>query len=88
PNPTDILEFIQKKVLPVVQETFLPFPVKAIERMLDDIIDIICYTFSVNICCGQSTKEFKDVVHIRGNERNEFGNVLYCGDTETYVTTE
>ena len=39
----------------MVQEKYLPFPIKEIRRTLDEIINIIRYVFSVSICYGQST---------------------------------
>ncbi|RHZ62874.1 hypothetical protein Glove_334g11 [Diversispora epigaea] len=48
----------------VVQEIFLLFPVETIERTFDDIIKIIHYCFSVNICCSQSTKDHTPFVLI------------------------
>jgi len=39
----------------IVQEKYLPFPVKEIKRTLDEIINLIRYIFSVSICYGQST---------------------------------
>ncbi|RHZ83510.1 hypothetical protein Glove_91g32 [Diversispora epigaea] len=39
----------------VVQDIYLPFLVKAMKRTLNDIINIIRYIFSVEICHGQST---------------------------------
>jgi hypothetical protein len=39
----------------IVQEQYLPFPIKEMERTLDEIINLIRYVFSVSICYGQST---------------------------------
>ncbi|RHZ88001.1 hypothetical protein Glove_26g233 [Diversispora epigaea] len=52
----------------VVQDIYLPFLVKAMKRTLNDIINIIRYIFSVEICHGQSTIGFEDVVQIRGTQ--------------------
>jgi len=39
----------------IVQEKYLPFPIKKMRRTLDEIINIIRYVFSISICHGQST---------------------------------
>jgi len=39
----------------IVQEKYLPFPIKEMRRTLDEIINIIRYVFSISICYGQST---------------------------------
>jgi hypothetical protein len=39
----------------IVQEKYLPFPIKEMERTLDEIINLIRYVFFVSICYGQST---------------------------------
>jgi hypothetical protein len=39
----------------IVQEKYLPFPVKAIKRTLDEIMKIIGFVSNVKICHGQST---------------------------------
>ncbi|RHZ87681.1 hypothetical protein Glove_33g145 [Diversispora epigaea] len=52
----------------IVQEIYLPVSNKLIKRTINDIIKIIDYAFSVNICSGQSTKGFEDVTKIRGNQ--------------------
>lgn len=39
----------------IVQEKYLPFPIKEMERTLDEIINLVRYVFSVSICYGQST---------------------------------
>src|SRR5579859_1065803 len=40
----------------ILQETYLPFPVKAMKRTLNDIENLIQFVFSLKICYGQSTK--------------------------------
>ncbi|RHZ86144.1 hypothetical protein Glove_54g111 [Diversispora epigaea] len=52
----------------VVQDVYLSFPINAIERTLGDIINIIHYVFFVQICHGQSTIGFEDIIHIRGTQ--------------------
>ncbi|RHZ58755.1 hypothetical protein Glove_368g16 [Diversispora epigaea] len=49
----------------MVQDNYLPFPTKMMKRTLEDIINIVCYTFHINICEGQSIIGFEDVVKIR-----------------------
>ncbi|CAG8436595.1 9372_t:CDS:10 [Diversispora eburnea] len=49
----------------VVQDIYLPFPIETIKRTLNDIINIIRYVFSAEICHGQS---FEDVVQICGTQ--------------------
>ncbi len=39
----------------IVQEKYLPFPIKKMRRTLNEIINIIRYVFSISICYGQST---------------------------------
>lgn len=39
-----------------IQETYLPFPVKAMQRTYDEVKGLIEYIFNLNICQGQSTK--------------------------------
>ncbi|RHZ77457.1 hypothetical protein Glove_177g88 [Diversispora epigaea] len=46
----------------VVQDIYLPFLVKAMKRTLNNIINIIYYIFSVEICYGQSTIEQKELI--------------------------
>ncbi|RHZ53790.1 hypothetical protein Glove_437g23 [Diversispora epigaea] len=57
----------------IVQDIYLLFSIKAMERTIDDIINIIRYVFSVKVCCEQSTVGFEDVIQIRGTQlvRNE-----------------
>ncbi|RHZ47140.1 hypothetical protein Glove_590g2 [Diversispora epigaea] len=52
----------------MVQDDYLPFPTKMMKRTLEDIINIVCYTFHINICEGQSIIGFEDVVKIRGTQ--------------------
>ncbi|RGB26258.1 hypothetical protein C1646_820517, partial [Rhizophagus diaphanus] len=52
----------------IVQEKYLPFPIKEMKRTLNKIINIIRYVFSVSICYGQSTSGFENVTHIRGTQ--------------------
>ena len=40
----------------IVQEKYLPFPIKEMRRTLDEIINIIRYVFSISICYEQSTR--------------------------------
>jgi hypothetical protein len=39
----------------IVQEQYLPFSIKETKRTLDEIINLVRYIYSVNICYGQST---------------------------------
>ncbi|PKB95609.1 hypothetical protein RhiirA5_385892 [Rhizophagus irregularis] len=52
----------------LVQEKYLPVPVKETERTLDEIINFIRYIFAVSICYGMSTSGFEDVTRIRGTQ--------------------
>ncbi|RHZ60077.1 hypothetical protein Glove_359g27 [Diversispora epigaea] len=52
----------------VVQNIYLPFPTKAMKRTFDDIVNIVRYIFYVEICQGQSTIGFEDVVQICGTQ--------------------
>ncbi|RHZ67777.1 hypothetical protein Glove_299g50 [Diversispora epigaea] len=46
----------------IIQDIYLPFPIKAIEKTIDNIINIIRYVFSIKVCCGQSTVDFEDIM--------------------------
>ncbi|CAG8807777.1 6302_t:CDS:2, partial [Gigaspora rosea] len=52
----------------LVKEEYLPFLTKAIKRTYDEIKNFIEYIYSLNICQGQSTKGFENVIYICGTQ--------------------
>ncbi|CAB4416107.1 unnamed protein product [Rhizophagus irregularis] len=52
----------------IIQKQYFPFPIKEMKRTLDEIINLVRYVFSVNICYGQSTTGYEDVVCIRDTQ--------------------